>query len=43
MELNLENDLISDYIYQLHKFEYDYLFPVNRIIPMKKKNIYLLK
>ncbi len=35
MELNLENDLILDYIYQLHKFVYEHLFRVNQIIPIK--------
>lgn len=37
MELNLENDLISDYIFQLHMFEYEHLFLVNQIIPEKKE------
>jgi len=39
MELNLENDLILDYIYQLHMFEYEHLFLENRIIPMTKENL----
>jgi hypothetical protein len=36
MELNLENDLILDCIYQLHMFVYEHLFLVNRIIPMNE-------
>ena len=35
MELNLENDLILDYILQLHMFENEHLFLVNRIVPIK--------